>query len=112
MEQVRIQRDAVIWEGASEDGKVTGYLLKNYRGGATGDVIVDLAVADTGSNQGLLILLCDTKGTPDVLHPEWTGNVLYVRYSTASIWNFSNAYPYGNGNTAKSYEVVLSKQVP
>lgn len=110
MENVRIQSDAVIWKGSSSDGKVTAYLLRTFEGGATGDTLNDLVIGDAGQSHGRLVLRCDAGGPDSPLAPAWHGNVLYVKYSAATIWAFSNTYLYGRGASARTYEIVLEKQ--
>ena len=108
--KIRVRADAVVWQATSEDGKVKAYLLKDFQGGATGDAIYDLVVGEVGSQDTLRIMRCDLDGPPTSIQTAWVGNTLHIRYTHATIWEFSNGFPYGNGDSAKTYEVVLEKR--
>lgn len=110
MARMEIKKDAVIWETASNDGNVTAYLVTDFQGGATGDSIYNLVIADKVSDHGLLIFRSDTDKSPVPIKAMWTNNILHVSYGNERIWDFSNGYPAGNGTSAKTYEVVLEKQ--
>jgi hypothetical protein len=108
--KVKVRSDATVWKASSADGKVTAYLLRSFQGGATGDSIYEIVVADAESDEGLRILRADLNGPPTSLEIEWTNDILHIRYGRAVIWEFTNGYPYGNGDSARTYEVVLERK--